>query len=58
MLAHGGADALDRLGVYGAGLAVLALVTALIGVLLKEPASRQTPPAAAAGAPEPVGKTG
>ncbi|WP_157880222.1 hypothetical protein [Streptomyces katrae] len=49
MLAHGGADALDRLGVYGAGLAVLALVTALIGVLLKEPASRQ---------PEPVGKTG
>ncbi|MFD0376135.1 MFS transporter [Streptomyces sp. NPDC127112] len=58
VLAHGGADALDRLGVYGAGLAVLALVTALIGVLLKEPASRQTPPAAAAGAPEPVGKTG
>ncbi|MGW0547269.1 MFS transporter [Streptomyces altiplanensis] len=55
VIEHGGADGLDLLGPYGAGLTVLALVTALIGVRVKAPA----PPAGPArGAPEPAGKTG
>lgn len=50
-----GADGLDLLGSYGAGLAALALVTALIGLRLKEPALRT---GTAHGSPEPAGKTG
>ncbi|MFF6997868.1 MFS transporter [Streptomyces sp. NPDC008313] len=55
VIAHSGADGLDALGPYGAGLAALALVTALIGVRVKAP---ERPAGAAKRAPRPAGRAG
>ncbi|MDI3405794.1 MFS transporter [Streptomyces cavernicola] len=55
--AHGGPDGLDRLGPYGAGLAALAVATALIGVRAKGPAGQAEPAAKAPERSEPAERT-
>ncbi|MGW2816462.1 MFS transporter [Streptomyces sp. NPDC001415] len=57
VIAHGGAHGLDRLGQFGAVLAVLALGTALIGVRVRT-AGPGAGAAEAPAAPSPAGKSG
>jgi predicted MFS family arabinose efflux permease len=54
VLAHGGADAVDRLGQFGAALAAVGLLTAVLGARLRaaEPRTDREP------APVPAGDTG
>ncbi|MFJ2947225.1 MFS transporter [Streptomyces sp. NPDC087226] len=55
VLTHGGAHGVDRLGQFGAALAVAALLTSAVGPRLRPPGPRTT---TAAGTPEPAREPG